>query len=227
MFPPWLKMSQLPLKFDAQGLVPVIVQDRVTGEIRMFAYATDAAVRKTLETGCATFWSRSRGELWQKGRASGQETPVVRVLADCDADCIIYSSDPQCPSCHSGAQSCFFQALDGDRLGQASEQPQTLLASLEAGLESSKRLAHNGGHAKALFDTGAPSLAARFREEAGKLAQALEKDGEERVVFLAADTLYHLLAGLRSRSIAVRRVLAELARRLDARLTTSRGTVPP
>ena len=208
------QMSQLPLKFDSQGLVPVIVQDHVTGEIRMFAYATDAAVRKTLQTGRATFWSRSRGELWQKGRASGQETPVVRVLADCDADCLIYSSDPHCPSCHSGAQSCFFQALDGDRLGQASEQPQMLLTSLETRLESSQRVARNGGHAKALFDAGAPSAATKFREEAGKFAQALEKEGEEQVVFLAADTLYQLIAGLRTRSIALRRVLAELARRL-------------
>ena len=208
-------MPQLPLKFDAQGLVPVIMQDYITGEIRMFAFATDAAVRKTLETGRATFWSRSRGELWQKGRASGQETAVVRVLADCDADVLIYSSDPECPSCHSGAQSCFFQAVDGDRLGQASEQPQTLLASLEADIEASRRSSVNGVPAKASGDA-APSIAAKFHEEAGKLARALDSEGEERVVFLAADTLYQLVVGLRSRSIAMRRVLAELARRLGS-----------
>jgi phosphoribosyl-ATP pyrophosphohydrolase/phosphoribosyl-AMP cyclohydrolase len=208
-------MPQLPLKFDSQGLVPVIMQDHITGEIRMFAFATDAAVRKTLETGRATFWSRSRGELWQKGRASGQETAVVRVLADCDADVLIYSSDPECPSCHSGAQSCFFQAVDGDRLGQASEQPQTLLASLESDIEASRRSSVNGVPAKPSVDA-APSIAAKFHEEAGKLAQALENEGEERVVFLAADTLYQLVVGLRSRSIAMRRVLAELARRLGS-----------
>ena len=97
-------MSHPPLKYDAQGLVPAIVQDHITGEIRMFAFATDAAVRTTLDTGRATFWSRSRGELWQKGRVGGHEIPVVRVLADCDGDCVIYSSDPQGPSCHSGAR---------------------------------------------------------------------------------------------------------------------------
>jgi phosphoribosyl-ATP pyrophosphohydrolase/phosphoribosyl-AMP cyclohydrolase len=207
-------MSQLPLKFDADGLVPVIMQDHITGEIRMFAYATDAAVRKTLDTGRATFWSRSRQELWQKGRASGQETAVVRVLADCDADVLIYSSDPECPSCHSGAQSCFFQAVEGDRLGQASIQPQTLLAALEADIEGSRRSSVNGIATRGPLDEGTPTIAAKFREEAGKLAQAFESDGEERVVFLAADTLYQLVVGLRSRSIGVRRVLAELARRL-------------
>jgi phosphoribosyl-ATP pyrophosphohydrolase/phosphoribosyl-AMP cyclohydrolase len=197
-------MSQLPLKLDAQGLVPAIVQDHVTGEIRMFAYASDAAVRRTLETGYGTFWSRSRGELWQKGRVSGHEIPVVRVLADCDADCVIYSSDPQSPSCHSGAPSCFFQAFDGGHLGQASEQPQTALAALEASIAS---------HEKPTGDEAA-ALGAKIRQGASGVARAIEKESDERVVAEAADALYHLAVGLRSRSIAFRRVLAEVGRRL-------------
>jgi phosphoribosyl-ATP pyrophosphohydrolase/phosphoribosyl-AMP cyclohydrolase len=195
-------MPQLPIKFDAQGLVPAIVQDRITGEIRMFAYATEAAVRKTVETGYATFWSRSRGELWQKGRVSGQVTPVQRVLADCDADCLIYSSDPQSPSCHSGAPSCFFQSVDGERLGQASEQPQTVLASAE-----------EDAHLAAKTPVEA---SAAVRAGAGRLADALEKESDERVVLEAASTLCEIIVGLRARSIALRRVLSELGRRLQA-----------
>jgi phosphoribosyl-ATP pyrophosphohydrolase/phosphoribosyl-AMP cyclohydrolase len=193
-------MAQLPIKFDAQGLVPAIVQDRITGEIRMFAYATDAAVRKTVETGHATFWSRSRGELWQKGRVSGQLTPVQRVLADCDADCLIYSSDPQSPSCHSGAPSCFFQAVDGERLGQASAQPQTVLAALEA---------------TSLAGKAPGEAAAGVRADAGRFADALEKESDERVVLEAANTLVRLVLGLRARSISLRRVLSEVGRRLQ------------
>ncbi len=189
-------MSALPLKFDAQGLVPAIVQDHLTGQIRMFAYATQVAVRKTLETGLATFWSRSRGELWQRGRVGGHETPVVRVLADCDGDCIIYSSDPSGPSCHSGAPSCFFHVIEGERLVQASEQPQTLLALLE----SNRTFKGPSGS---------------FREVAGNLVEALEKESDERVIHEAADVLYHLVSGLRSRSISLRSVLAELGRRLS------------
>jgi phosphoribosyl-ATP pyrophosphohydrolase/phosphoribosyl-AMP cyclohydrolase len=211
-------MSQLPLKLDAQGLVPAIVQDHVTGEIRMFAYASEAAVRCTLETGRGTFWSRSRGELWQKGRVSGLETPVVRVLADCDADVVIYSSDPLSPSCHSGAPSCFFQAFYGDQLGQAGAQPQSALAGLEAQLATRDRPADD-----------APTVAAKIREGAGELAQALEKESDERVVAEAADALYELAAGLRSRSIAMRRVLAEVDRRLEKRdsVPPQRASVPP
>jgi phosphoribosyl-ATP pyrophosphohydrolase/phosphoribosyl-AMP cyclohydrolase len=191
------------LKYDSQGLVPAIVQDHITGEIRMFAFATDAAVRTTLDTGRATFWSRSRGELWQKGRVGGHEIPVVRVLADCDGDCVIYSSDPQGPSCHSGAKSCFFQVLDNGRLVQASELPQTLLGSLEADLQPTKSASREA----------AAQIGVKLREEAGSLAQALEGSSDDRVVSEAADTLYQLLAGLGSRAIAFRRVLDELDRR--------------
>ncbi len=196
-------MAQYPLKFDAQGLVPAIVQDHITGEIRMCAFATEAAVRTTVETGRATFWSRSRGELWQKGRVGGHEIPVVRVLADCDGDALIYQSDPQGPSCHSGAPSCFFQILEGGRLAQASQPPQTLLASLEANLRATR-----GAPREAAAEIGV-----KLREQAGDLAQALESANDDRVVAEAADTLRELLAGLGSRSIAFRRVLDELDRR--------------
>jgi phosphoribosyl-ATP pyrophosphohydrolase/phosphoribosyl-AMP cyclohydrolase len=207
-------MSQLPLKFDAKGLVPAIVQDHLTGQIRMFAFATDAAVRMTLETGRATFWSRSRGELWQKGRISGHELPVVRVLADCSGSSVIYSSDPHSPSCNSGAPSCFFQTLEGGRLTQASEQPQTVFAALESILEARKKSTGGESYTKGLYDSGAVGIGAKISEDAGALAKALESENEERVVVEAAETLYHVLVGLRSRSITLRRVLAELARRV-------------
>jgi phosphoribosyl-ATP pyrophosphohydrolase/phosphoribosyl-AMP cyclohydrolase len=210
-------MSDLPLKYDAQGLVPAVVQDRLTGEIRMFAFATEAAVRTTVETGRATFWSRSRGELWQRARIGGLEIPVARVLADCDADCIIYSSDPQGPSCHSGAPSCFFQTLDGDHLAQASEPPQTLLATLEARLRGPTAPGSDGD-----ADGLEPAQAGeKVRAEAGAFAQSLEHGSDADVVAEAADTLYELMAGLGSRAIPLRRVLAELARRTAPDPTTT------
>jgi len=187
-------MPSLPLLFDAQGLVPAILQDHLTGQIRMFAYATDAAVRKTLETGSATFWSRSRAELWQRGRVSGHETPVVRVLADCDGDCVIYSCDTTIPSCHSGAPSCFFQAFEGQRMVQASEQPQSLLALLES----------------------SPSV----RGDVHSLPP-LPPESEDSAVQQAADAIYNVIIGLRARKIPVRRVLAELARRIQGAGTSA------
>jgi phosphoribosyl-ATP pyrophosphohydrolase/phosphoribosyl-AMP cyclohydrolase len=207
-------MAEAPIIFDERGLVPVVVQDHLTGEIRMLAYATREAVRKTLETGRATFWSRSRGELWEKGRTSGNEVHVTRVLVDCDSDCLIYSGEPHGNTCHTGAPSCFFQTLDGEGLRQASEQPQTLLSTLEAVLESRKASTGAASYTKSLYDAGAPAIGAKIREEAGELARAVESESDERVVSEAADTLYHLLVGLRWRGIPLRRVLAELAKRL-------------
>jgi phosphoribosyl-ATP pyrophosphohydrolase/phosphoribosyl-AMP cyclohydrolase len=221
-------MSQLPLRFDPQGLVPAIVQDHLTGQIRMFAYATEAAVRMTLATGRATFWSRSRGELWQKGRISGHELPVVRVLADCSGAAIIYSSDPHSPSCNSGAPSCFFQAVEDEKLTQATEQPQTVFAALEAILEARKKSTGGESYTKGLYDSGAAGIGAKITEDAGALAKALETESEERVVVEAAETLYHVLVGLRSRSITLRRVLSELSRRVARSVhpdRESRGTL--
>jgi phosphoribosyl-ATP pyrophosphohydrolase/phosphoribosyl-AMP cyclohydrolase len=208
-------MSPLPLKFDAQGLVPVIVQDHLTGEVRMFAFATAEAIRATLETGRATFWSRSRNELWEKGLTSGNTIRVLRVLADCDADCVIYSAEPDGPSCHTGAPSCFFQVLEGAGagLGQAAEQPQTLLSTLEGTLEARKHSTSASSYTKSLYDAGAPKIGAKLREEAGELAQALEGESDERVASEAADVLYHLMVGLRWRAIPFRRVLVDLAKR--------------
>jgi phosphoribosyl-ATP pyrophosphohydrolase/phosphoribosyl-AMP cyclohydrolase len=209
-----MSQSQLPLTFDAQGLVPVVVQDHLTGEIRMVAFATNEAVRNTIRTGRATFWSRSRGELWEKGRMSGNDIRVLRVLVDCDADCVVYSSDPHGNSCHTGAESCFFQALEGDTLGQASQQPQTLLAVLESVLEARKTSTGKASYTKSLYDGGADAIGAKIREEADEFACALGTETDERVANEAADVVYHMLVGLRSRNVPLRRVLLELERRL-------------
>ncbi len=207
-------MSPLPIVFDEHGLVQVIVQDHLTGEIRMFAFATAEAVRLTLETGRATFWSRSRRELWQKGRTSGNEVRVDEVFVDCDSDCLVYSGEPHGNSCHTGSASCFFQMLEGDIVTRASERPQTLLAKLEAVLESRKASTASASYTKSLYEKGPKAIGGKIREEAAELAQAIEGESDNRVVSEAADTLYHMLVGLRSRAIPMRRVLAELARRL-------------
>jgi phosphoribosyl-ATP pyrophosphohydrolase/phosphoribosyl-AMP cyclohydrolase len=209
-------MAQLPIKLDANGLVPVVVQDHVTGEIRMVAFATEAAVRATLETGRATFYSRSRGELWEKGKTSGNAVHVRRVLVDCDADCLVYAADPEGPSCHTGAPSCFFQALEGESLvplPDAEAAAQTVLARLEATLEARKHATGKSSYTKSLYDAGAARIGAKIREEADELSLAVEAETDDRVVSEAADVLYHLIVGLRWRSIPLRRVLAELARR--------------
>jgi phosphoribosyl-AMP cyclohydrolase / phosphoribosyl-ATP pyrophosphohydrolase len=203
----------LSLKFDAQGLVPAILQDHLTGQIRMFAYASPAAVRMTLETGLATYWSRSRGALWQRGRVGGHETRVVGVIADCDGDCLIYSSDPDSPSCHSGAPSCFFHVVEGDGLVQASEQPQTAFALLESTIDA-HRAAGGASRPSSPPEVRASGLASKLFERVALLGQALERESDERVVEEAADAIYQLVVLLRARAISVRTVLGAVVRRV-------------
>lgn len=99
--------------FDSQGLVPAIVQSVEDGTVRMLGYMNREALARTLATGQVWFWSRSRREFWRKGATSGNTLEVVEVLADCDADTILVRVRPHGPTCHTGAESCFFQPLTG------------------------------------------------------------------------------------------------------------------
>jgi phosphoribosyl-ATP pyrophosphohydrolase/phosphoribosyl-AMP cyclohydrolase len=208
----------------------------------MFAYANAIAIQKTLETGRATFWSRSRRELWEKGLTSGNVIRVLRVLVDCDGDCVVYSSEPHGNSCHTGAESCFFREFDrstpqgdGGSAGAGAEEAsgasgtsgaseaagawvpcsgeQALLPTLEGVLRARRASTAKASYTKSLYDGGSPLIGKKIREEAGELSAAIDSETDDRVVSEAADTLYHLMVGLCWRGVPVRRVLAELARR--------------
>jgi phosphoribosyl-AMP cyclohydrolase len=100
------------LKYNADGLIPAIVQDADTNEILMMAYVNEESLTLTLEKGETYFWSRSRGELWHKGATSGNVQRVVEVRVDCDADTILVRVHPAGPACHTGQQTCFYRVLE-------------------------------------------------------------------------------------------------------------------
>lgn len=101
------------LKFDVNGLIPAIVQDAESGEVLMVAWMNAEALQRTLESGEAWFWSRSRRALWHKGATSGNVQKVVEVRADCDADALLLRVRPAGPACHTGHRSCFYRRLSG------------------------------------------------------------------------------------------------------------------
>jgi phosphoribosyl-AMP cyclohydrolase len=115
----------LPLKFD-NGLIPVIVQDVQTREVLMMAYANEEAVRLTNETGFAHYYSRSRKKLWKKGEESGHVQNVMRILTDCDEDCLIYEVQQTGAACHTGYMSCFYRTLDGTVMGSKVFDPEKI-----------------------------------------------------------------------------------------------------
>jgi phosphoribosyl-AMP cyclohydrolase len=102
---------ELAPKFDASGLIPAIAQDAVTGEILMVAHMNREALDRTIETGRATYYSRSRQKLWTKGEQSGHFQIVERILVDCDQDCLLLKVRVDAGQCHVGYQSCFYRAL--------------------------------------------------------------------------------------------------------------------
>ena len=108
------------MKFDEKGLLPAIAQDAETGEVLMLAYMNQESLEKTLSTGQAWFYSRSRQELWHKGATSGNYLNVNKVLVDCDEDTVLLLVDAAGPACHTGNRTCFFRRL-GDGLRVVSD----------------------------------------------------------------------------------------------------------
>lgn len=102
------------LKFDAQGLIPCVVQQYDTGEVLMVAWMNAESVALTLETGITWFWSRSRQELWNKGATSGNTQQLRELLVDCDADTLLARVDSPGPACHTGNRTCFFRTFDNE-----------------------------------------------------------------------------------------------------------------
>lgn len=208
-------MKDVPLEFERgeQGLLPVVAQDHVTGEIRMLAWASPEAVRATIETGRATFYSRSRSELWEKGKTSGNALDVVGVLVDCDADALVYLVAPRGPSCHTGAPSCFFRRLSPEGVLESPVEPSTLLARLDAVLLARTSATARASYTKSLYDAGPGKIGEKVREEAEELANAVASESDARVVAEAADVLFHVMVALRSRGLGIEAVLRELSRR--------------
>jgi phosphoribosyl-AMP cyclohydrolase len=109
------------IKYNDKGLVPAVIQDADTGEVLMLGYMNEEALQRTLASGEAWFYSRSRQELWHKGETSGNRIKVISVWKDCDADTILVRARPTGPVCHTGHQTCFFQEITQREAGQDSQ----------------------------------------------------------------------------------------------------------
>src|SRR5215210_1049557 len=147
------------VKFDQNGLVPVIAQDAVTGDVLTLAYANREALEKTLSGGEAHYYSRSRSELWRKGATSGNTQRVVEVRLDCDGDALLYVVEPRGPACHTGEKSCFFTTLAGEGVGLASADERevpfgTMVERLAGTIAQRHREMPEGSYTVALIQGG-------------------------------------------------------------------------
>jgi len=208
------------LRWDANGLIPAVVQETETGEVLMVAWMDRRALESTLATGQSHFWSRSRQELWRKGATSGHVQHVDGVYTDCDRDTLLVQVHQDGVACHTGARTCFFTRLSGPREASAESAGPAMLEVLERVLQSRKAGAPPGSYVGGLLAKGEPQICRKIGEEAVEVVTAaLGGEGDERVVSETADLWFHTMVLLAARGIPLRRVFAELARRHGERKT--------
>ena len=191
------------IAWDERGLAPCVVQDWRTGEVLTLAYMNADSLARTVESGEAWFWSRSRGELWHKGETSGNVLRVRGLRYDCDADALLALVEPAGPACHTGERTCFH---NGD-VGAAA--PHEALPALERTIASRRGADADGSYtARLLADP--PHIGEKVEEEAEEVARAAREESDERVASEAADVLYHLSVLLAARGLALEDAFAEL-----------------
>ena len=166
-----------------EGLLPAIIQDRSTGRVLMVGYMNRDALQATLDTGNATFFSRSRQRLWEKGETSGNRLRVVSIFADCDDDSLLVLADPIGPTCHTGTQSCFGdEAIEGAGwLGQLAEIVHARAASND-----------ENSYTRSLLRDGMARIAQKVGEEGVEVALAAVTRGADGSTEEIADLVYHL-----------------------------------
>ncbi len=205
------------VRFGPDGLVPVVAQERMSGDVLMVAYADREALERTLSTGLAHYYSRSRKTHWRKGETSGHEQRVAEIRLDCDGDTVLYRVDQTGPACHTGARTCFASAVAGGN-GHAAIQPGEdpgghPLSRLAAVIADRAAERPEGSYTARLLDAGVPRISQKVGEEAVELVVAANAQDDARVATESADLLYHLLVLLKARGVPLDAVLRELENR--------------
>ena len=202
-------MNALPtISFDERGLVPVVTQDALSGEVLMLAYANQEALSKTLETHQAHYYSRSRNELWRKGATSGNTQEVTEVRVDCDEDALLYRVKQAGPACHTGERSCFYRSSDGEQtsLGET-------MALLERVVNERLKGLPEGSYVTKMHERGKGYVAQKVVEEAGESIVAALENKPDELIGEAADLLFHLTVLLRESGVSLQEVSDELVKR--------------
>jgi phosphoribosyl-ATP pyrophosphohydrolase/phosphoribosyl-AMP cyclohydrolase len=207
------------VRFGADGLVPVVTQESRSGDVLMVAFANRDALDRTLATGLAHYYSRSRGALWQKGETSGHIQRIVEVRLDCDGDTILYRVEQTGPACHTGTRTCFSTILGGEagKRGSGDEQQEDpgghVLSRLASTIAQRAADQPKGSYTAELLAQGVGKASQKVGEEAVEVVVAANSEDDERLASEAADLLYHLLVLLQARGVPFDEVLRELEQR--------------
>ncbi len=198
----------MELKYDANGLIPAIVQDYYTKEVLTLAYMNAETLALTIAEGRTVFWSRSRQEIWRKGETSGNVQKVVSITADCDGDALVVEVVKNGPACHTGAESCFF-----NEVYVSPEVKQFSWEGLYRLIEGRKAQPKEGSYTTYLFEKGKDKILKKVGEECTEVLIGAAKNDKDETVYEIADLAYHLLVLMVEMGISLEDVIAEEAKR--------------
>lgn len=203
------------LKFDAAGLIPAVVQNIETNEVLMVAYMNADTIKQTIETGRATFWSRSRQEVWVKGDTSGNYMYVKEIRVDCDCDCLVVLANPAGPACHTGNRTCFFRKLEDGKLVEDNKEAvrSDIFAREQAVVVDRKAHPEEGSYTNYLFDKGEDKILKKVGEEAAEVVIAGKNRDKDEISYEVADLMYHLTVMLVDNGMTWEDIYEEMERR--------------
>lgn len=216
-------LSLEKLKWDANGLIPTIVQDQFTREVLMLAYMNKESLEKSLELGEAVYYSRSRQELWHKGATSGHYQKIRAINYDCDKDTLLLQVEQIGVACHEGSKSCFHYDLqDFIKDGTDKSLPDStirgmglgvFLGMLEATIESRDLERPEDAYTTYLFNKGIDKILKKVGEETAEVIIGAKNPGKEEVIYEVSDLIYHLLVLFRVKGVSLKDVEEELKKR--------------
>ncbi len=212
------------LRFDASGLIPAIAQDTENSQVLMLAYMNAEAVSRTLETGLAHYYSRSRQRLWRKGEESGHVQRVRAILYDCDEDALLLRVDQVVAACHTGNRSCFYRELPSPGhvpAGTADRRfdPATVYSGLGIlaevyGVILDRKVRQPGGsYVASLFAGGVDRILKKIGEESSEVLTASKNADRTQVIYETADLWFHTLVLLAHHEIRPEEIAQEMGRR--------------
>jgi phosphoribosyl-ATP pyrophosphohydrolase/phosphoribosyl-AMP cyclohydrolase len=205
-------ISPIPLdviQYNEQGLVPAIAQDYLDGTVLMLAWMNRESLEKTLSTGEAWYWSRSRQELWHKGATSGHIQKIKSLRYDCDSDAILMNIEQIGDiACHTGERSCFHQVE-----GQIIPPPADTLSGLYAVIQERRDNPQPESYTCKLLAGGDNKILKKIGEEAAEVVMACKDDEKEAIASEVADLFYHTLVALAYHGVSVRDVYRKLEER--------------
>jgi phosphoribosyl-ATP pyrophosphohydrolase/phosphoribosyl-AMP cyclohydrolase len=197
------------VRFGADGLVPVVAQESRSGDVLMVAFANREALERTVATGLAHYYSRSRANLWQKGETSGHIQRVSELRLDCDGDAVLYRVEQTGPACHRGTATCFDSGAPGEQEvveGRRNDSGTDTLNRLAATIAQRAAERPEGSYTVKLLDRGVSAVSQKVGEEAVEVVVAANSEDDDRLASETGDLLYHLLVLLQARGIPLQRV---------------------